>query len=79
MRSAGGPADQKRPAAQERYVHDPVRLAGDEVILPSLARLSAVRFTDDADSETGAKIVASHPAKLAKYPEWERRLDAIPA
>lgn len=66
-------------AALEEYLHDPVHLAGDEVILPGLARLSAVRFTDDADPETGAKIVALHLAKLAKYPDWARQLNAIPA
>ena len=66
-------------AALERYMHDPVHLAGDDIVLPALARLSAVRFTDDADPETGAKIVALHLAKLAKYPDWERQLNAIPA
>jgi hypothetical protein len=66
-------------AALERYLHDPVHLAGDDVILPSLARLSAVRFTDDADPATGAKIAALHRAKLAKYPQWERQVNAIPA
>ncbi|RSD11795.1 Dabb family protein [Amycolatopsis eburnea] len=66
-------------AALERYMHDPVHLAGDDVILPRLARLSAVRFTDDEDPETGAKIFALHQAKLAKYPDWERQLNAIPA
>ncbi|MGK3203209.1 Dabb family protein [Amycolatopsis sp. MEPSY49] len=66
-------------AALERYLHDPVHLAGDDVILPALARLSAVRFTDDTDPGTGTKIVALHRAKLAKYPDWERQLNAIPA
>ncbi|WP_372666380.1 Dabb family protein [Amycolatopsis kentuckyensis] len=66
-------------AALERYLHDPVHLAGDDVILPSLARLSAVRFTDDADPETGAKMGELVRAKLEKYPDWERQLKAIPA
>jgi hypothetical protein len=65
--------------ALERYLYDPVHLAGDDVILPSLARLSAVRFTDDDDPETGAKIAGLHRAKLAEYPDWERQLNAIPA
>ncbi|WP_290052154.1 Dabb family protein [Amycolatopsis solani] len=65
-------------AALERYLHDPVHLAGDDVILPSLARLSAVRFTDDADPDTGAKMGALVLAKLAKYPAWEQQLNAIP-
>jgi hypothetical protein len=65
-------------AALERYLHDPVHLAGDDVILPRLARLSAVRFTDDPDPETGARIAALHRAKVARYPEWGAALDAIP-
>lgn len=65
--------------ALERYLHDPVHLAGDDVILPRLARLSAVRFTDDADPGTGAGIAELHRAKLAKYPDRERLLTAIPA
>ncbi|WP_328609253.1 Dabb family protein [Amycolatopsis sp. NBC_00345] len=64
--------------ALERYLHDPVHLAGDHEILPRLARLSAVRFTDDGDPAVGAKIAGLHQAKLAKYPEWARLLDAIP-
>jgi Stress responsive A/B Barrel Domain len=63
--------------ALERYMHDPVHLAGDEVILPRVARLSAVRFSDDDDPDTGAKVFALHQAKVAKYPEWGRLVDSI--
>lgn len=63
--------------ALERYMHDPVHLAGDEVILPRVARLSAVRFSDDDDPDIGAKVFALHQAKVAKYPEWGRLVDSI--
>jgi hypothetical protein len=61
----------------EKYMHDPVYLAGDDVILPRVARLSAVRFSDDDDPDTAAKVFALHQAKVAKYPEWGRQLDSI--
>jgi hypothetical protein len=63
--------------ALERYMHDPVHLAGDEVILPRVARLSAVRFADDDDPDIGAKVFALHQAKVAKYPEWGRLVESI--
>ena len=63
--------------ALEAYMHDPVHLAGDEVILPRVARLSAVRFADDADANIGAKVFALHQAKVAKYPEWGRLVESI--
>jgi hypothetical protein len=47
------------------------------VILPRVARLSAVRFSDDDDPEIGAKVFALHQAKVAKYPEWGRQVDAV--
>ena len=36
--------------ALERYMHDPVHLRGDEFILGRLAKLSAVRLSDDSGS-----------------------------
>jgi hypothetical protein len=64
--------------ALERYMHDPVHLAGDDVILPRVARLSAVRFSDDDDDPgIGAKVFALHQAKVAKYPEWGRLVESI--
>jgi hypothetical protein len=86
-RDLGGPAEGYTHAycvgvedleTLERYMYDPVHLAGDHEILPRLARLSAVRFTDDGDPAIGAKIAALHQAKLARYPEWASLLDAIP-
>jgi hypothetical protein len=62
----------------EKYVHDPVHLAGDDVILPRVARMSAVRFADDdGDPDIGSKVFAVYQAKVAKYPEWGRQVDAI--
>jgi hypothetical protein len=57
----------------EQYMH----LAGDDVILPRVARLSAVRFSDDDDPDTGAKVFALHQAKVATYPEWGRLVESI--
>ncbi|MFR9725954.1 Dabb family protein [Streptomyces sp. MS19] len=65
--------------ALERYLHDPAHIEGDWTILPRLARLAAVRFTDDPDPDAATRVAALHTAKLAKYPEWERLLHAIPA
>ena len=61
----------------EKYMHDPVHLSGDDVILPRVARLSAVRFSDGDDPDVGAKVFALHQAKVAKYPDWGRVLDSI--
>jgi hypothetical protein len=63
--------------ALERYMHDPVHLSGDDVILPRVARLSAVRFADDDDPDIGAKVFALHQAKVAKYPEWGQLVESI--
>jgi hypothetical protein len=63
--------------ALERYMHDPVHLAGDDVILPRVSRLSAVRFSDDADPDIASKVFALHQAKVAKYPEWGRQVNSI--
>jgi hypothetical protein len=65
--------------ALEKYMHDPVHLAGDDVILPRVARLSAVRFADDDDPDVGKKVYALHQAKVAKYPEWGRLVESIAA
>ena len=65
-------------AALERYLHDPVHLAGDWEILPHLQRLTAVRLSDDPDPELEAKVMALHLAKAAKYPEWQQALAAVP-
>ncbi|MGW0180718.1 Dabb family protein [Nocardia sp. NPDC003345] len=63
--------------ALERYLHDPVHLAGDPDILPYFARLSAVRFSDDPDPDLATRITELHLAKVRKYPDWGRMLDEI--
>ncbi|WP_328387255.1 Dabb family protein [Nocardia sp. NBC_00416] len=63
--------------ALERYLHDPVHLAGDPHILPYFARLSAVRFADDPDPELAQKIENLHLAKVRTYPDWGRMLAEI--
>lgn len=64
-------------AALERYMHDPVHLAGDELILDKLAKLSAVRFSDDGDPDIGKAVYALHIRKTELYPEWAARIDEI--
>ncbi|WP_063130788.1 Dabb family protein [Nocardia fusca] len=63
--------------ALERYLHDPVHLAGDPDILPYFARLSAVRFSDDPDPDLTAKIEELHLQKVRTYPEWGRMLAEV--
>jgi stress responsive alpha/beta barrel protein len=63
--------------ALEKYMHDPVHLSGDDVILPRVQRLSAVRFSDNDDPEIGTKVFALHQAKVAKYPDWGRLVESI--
>jgi hypothetical protein len=65
-------------AALERYLYDPVHLEGDHTILPRLARLHAVRFSDDPDPELTDKITAVALGKIAAYPDWGQLLEAIP-
>lgn len=65
-------------AALERYMHDQVHLDNDFTILPHLARLSAVRLSDDMDPELNGKIEAMHRTRVAKHPEWARLLETIP-
>ncbi|WP_232666790.1 Dabb family protein [Pseudonocardia sp. TRM90224] len=63
--------------ALERYMHDPVHLAGDDVILPHVASAAAVRSSDDGDPEIAAKVGALHAAKAAKYPDWGRTIEKL--
>lgn len=64
--------------ALRRYFYDPVHLDGDHSILPTLARLSAVRFSDDQDPELTDKIGALFHEKVATYPDWGKLLADIP-
>ncbi|MEV0360414.1 Dabb family protein [Nocardia sp. NPDC050697] len=66
-------------AALERYLHDPVHLAGDPEIVPHFARLGVgPEVSDDPDPELPAKIEALNAAKIARYPEWAALLATIP-
>ncbi|KUJ66885.1 stress protein [Streptomyces albus subsp. albus] len=65
-------------AAVERYMHDPVHLAGDEEITPHLARLAiGPDASDDMDPELGAKLMALHERKCETHPEWAARLEPL--
>ncbi|WP_063062804.1 Dabb family protein [Nocardia sienata] len=64
-------------AALERYLHDPVHLSGDPRIFPYIARLSAVRFSDDPDPDLTAKVEELHLQKVRTYPEWGRMLAEV--
>ncbi|MCQ4209958.1 Dabb family protein [Streptomyces longispororuber] len=64
--------------ALERYLHEPVHIDGDWLIIPHLRQLAAFRFSDDSDPDLDAKILALHARKVEMYPEWGRLLDAIP-
>jgi hypothetical protein len=63
--------------ALERYMHDPVHLSGDEQILGKLEKMSAVRFSDDRDPGIGKAVYDVAAGKMAKYPEWARRIDEL--
>lgn len=64
-------------AALERYLHDPVHIEGDFEIMPHLAKLAPVRFSDDTNPDLGEKITALHLAKVAKYPEWGKLVESL--
>ncbi|MFD7159575.1 Dabb family protein [Kribbella sp. NPDC059898] len=63
--------------ALERYMHDPVHLSGDDLILDKLEKMSAVRFTDDSDQELGQAVYEIAARKMRKYPDWARRIDEL--
>ncbi|NKY47870.1 Dabb family protein [Nocardia cerradoensis] len=66
-------------AALERYMHDPVHLAGDPEIIPHFAKLHiGPDVSDDPDPELSAKIAAINDRKLAMYPEWKELMATIP-
>ncbi|WP_433713747.1 Dabb family protein [Nocardia sp. CA-084685] len=65
--------------AMERYMHDPVHLAGDPQIVPHFQKIAiGPDISDEPDPELRDKIMALHNAKLAKYPEWARQMETIP-
>jgi hypothetical protein len=63
--------------ALERYMHDPVHIGGDEVILDKLEKMSAVRFADDSDPAIGKAVYGIAAAKMQQYPDWARRIDEL--
>ncbi|WP_241995952.1 hypothetical protein [Kribbella antiqua] len=63
--------------ALERYIHDPVHIAGDEQILDKIEKLSAVRFTDADDPDLGKAVYDLHVGKTQVYPEWGRRIEEL--
>ncbi|GAA1605510.1 hypothetical protein GCM10009804_72140 [Kribbella hippodromi] len=63
--------------ALRRYMHHPVHLEGDDLVLDKLERMSAVRFTDDGDAELGKAVYEIAAQKVAMYPEWGRRIDEL--
>ncbi|GAB3870949.1 Dabb family protein [Kibdelosporangium lantanae] len=65
-------------AALERYLHDPVHLAGDYEIAPHLQRLTAVRVSDDMDPGLTEKVMTMAGRKLGMYPVWAKAFTAIP-
>lgn len=65
-------------AALERYMHDPVHLAGDEEIIPHLARIAiGPDLSDDMDPELGGRLMALHEQKTVLYPEWAAQLEPL--
>jgi hypothetical protein len=63
--------------ALERYMHDPVHLTGDDYILGRLAKMSAVRLSDDLDPEIGKGMYAIADRKMGLYPEWAQEVQAL--
>lgn len=63
--------------ALERYMHDPVHLAGDEYILGRLAKLSAVRLSDDPAPDLHQTIFSMHARKVDMYPEWGQEVEDL--
>src|SRR5882757_10936464 len=64
--------------ALERYLHDPVHLAGDYEIAPYIQRLTAARLSDDMDPELNEKVMALAGKKFEMYPQWAKVFTAIP-
>jgi hypothetical protein len=64
--------------ALERYLHDPVHLAGDYEIVPYIQRLTAARLSDDMDPGLNEKVMAMAGRKFEMYPQWAMAFTAIP-
>ncbi len=65
-------------AALERYMYDPVHLAGDPEIIPHLARIAiGPDLSDDMDPALADEIMAAHEKKAALYPQWAAQLEPL--
>ncbi|WKX73590.1 Dabb family protein [Streptomyces sp. XD-27] len=65
-------------AALERYMYDPVHLAGDPEIIPHLARIAiGPDLSDDMDPALADEIMAMHEKKAARYPQWAAQLEPL--
>ncbi|TDO49974.1 stress responsive alpha/beta barrel protein [Kribbella sp. VKM Ac-2527] len=64
-------------AALERYMHDPLHLDGDDRMLDYLAKISAVRMSDDLDPDVGKSVYDLHARKAAMYPEWFQQINHL--
>lgn len=65
-------------AALERYMHDPVHLAGDPEILPHLAKIAiGPDLSDDMAPELAGEIMALHEKKATLHPEWAAQLEPL--
>lgn len=58
----------------ERYLHDPIHLRGDELILPNLAGGSALHFATEPVADQVNQMAA---AKAAKCLEWGKRVNEL--
>nr|WP_206326710.1 Dabb family protein [Streptomyces sp. S3(2020)] len=64
--------------ALRRYMHDPVHLEGDPLILPHLARIAiGPDLSDDMTPTLAEDILALHEEKVALYPEWAAGLGPL--
>ncbi|WP_405657320.1 hypothetical protein [Streptomyces sp. RK9] len=64
--------------ALERYMYDPVHLAGDLEIIPHLARIAVgPDVSDDMDPALAGRLMAMHEEKAARHPEWAADLGPL--
>ena len=66
-------------AAFERYLYEPVHLAGDPQVVPHFKKVFiGPEMSDDMDPGLAAQIATMHEHKMAKYPEWGALMATIP-
>jgi stress responsive alpha/beta barrel protein len=65
--------------AFERYLYEPVHLAGDPEVVPHFKKVFiGPEMSDDLDPDLASKIAAMHARKTEKYPEWGALMATIP-